>query len=82
MKNYSIFAAVSMPTKLNNYKKVEFLCPLDCLYLQRYKAVSNSVIPTSYISCGFVGAKSEGEAAFPILYTLIFHVSMPTKMKD
>jgi hypothetical protein len=81
-KKSSIFAAVSMPTKLDIYSDMDFLCPFDCLYLQRYKAVSNPMLAMSYIGRSFVGAKSGGEAAFPLLYTLIFHSTMPTKMKD
>jgi hypothetical protein len=82
MKKSSIFAAVSTPTKLDIYSDMDFLCPFDCLYLQRYKAVSNPMLAMSYIGRSFVGAKLGGETAFLILFTLIFHSTMPTKMKD
>jgi hypothetical protein len=82
MKKSRIFAAVSDQGTIYNISKRDFLCPLDCLYLQRYKAVSNLMIPASYVKSRFLGRKSGGEAAFPILINLIFHVSMTKEMKD
>jgi hypothetical protein len=40
------------------------------------------MLAMSCIGRSFVGAKSGSETAFPFLYTLIFHSTMPTKMKD
>jgi hypothetical protein len=63
-KKRCTFAAVSGQGTIYNISKGDFLCPLDCLYLQRYKAVSNLMIPASYVKLRFLGRKSGGEAAF------------------
>ena len=83
MKSKSdIFAAVSDQGTISNISKRGFLYPFDCLYLQRYRAVSNPMIPASYVKPRFLGRKLGGETAFFFLHTLVFHVSMTKEMKN